>query len=203
MIIAPAFTNGTTSTIHRLIVCGLNGMNFYKVETLAKAYKQKYYERIIDDSINAPNQLGYLIQRVNGHFLFTCITEFPDSKTGQMKCWPNGTSFYFSNEIPIDYEWTLAPELDNNLEKPNQKELRDIQRRAMQHLIYPHYWEEYESHYSNELDWFASRILVAQSATMRMTNGELAGQKIDGRKTRRELVAMEGDLRFYSPWVLN
>ena len=172
---------------------------FHKVETLAKAYKQKYHERIIDESINAPNQLGYLIQRVNGHFLFTCITEFPDSKTGQMKCWPNGTSFYFSNEIPIDYEWTLAPELDNNLEKPNQKELRDIQRRAMQHLIYPHYWEEYESHYSNELDWFASRILVAQSATMSVSDDQWrTGWTKDWmvEKTRRELVAMEGDLRF-------
>ena len=172
---------------------------YHRVAMLGKAYKQRFPERFIDDEIDAPRHLGYLIQRFNGHFLFTAVVEFPCPDTGQMKCWPNGTSFYFSNDTEIDHEWTLAPELDNDLEKPDPTELRKIQRRAMEHLIYPPYWNEYIDHYPNELDWFAKRVLVAQSATMSINDEQWrTGWSRDwmAAKTQHELQTLEGDLRF-------
>ena len=172
---------------------------FHKVKTLSKLYKQKYYDRKIDDEINAPERLGYLIQRLNGHFFFTCVTEFPDEQTGQMKCWPNGTSFYFSNDIDIDHEWTLAPELDNDFIKPNEAQHRVIQRNAMRHLIYPDYWDEYHNHYPQELDWFSNRVLTAQSATMSITDEQWRTgwtREWMQQKTQHELTVLEGDLRF-------
>ena len=109
-----------------------------------------FQDKLLDEEINAPDQLGYLIQRVNGQFLFTCVSEFPDSNQTN-KCWANGTSFYFSNESSIDYDWTLSPELDNNVEKPDRRELSLIQQQAMKHLIYPLYWDDNIDQHKPEL----------------------------------------------------
>jgi len=172
---------------------------YHRVDVLREAYKQKYPDKLIDEENKAPLKVGYLIQRLNGHFMFTAVAEFDNAWNGKRGVWPNGTSFYFSNDIEIDYEWTLSPELDNDLDKPDPRELSVIQKRAMRHLIFPFYWDDNASDFSNELDWFSKRVLVAQSPNLNTTDEMWrTGWSRDWmvEKTKRELTAIEGDLRF-------
>ena len=110
---------------------------YHRVDVLKTAYQKKYTDKLFYEENDAPFKVGYLIQRLNGHFMFTAVAEFIDDKTGKTGVWPNGTSFYFSNDIEIDYEWTLSPELDNDLDKPDPRELSVIQKQAMRHFNIP------------------------------------------------------------------
>ena len=139
----------------------------HKVNTLRGLYAKKYPDKIIDPTTDAPHQLGYLIQRVNGHFLYSAVTEFESN--GKVKSWMNGTSFYFSNHEPLTYDWANSPELDNEIGYESEYDWMMNNFGATTELLFPDYIKEHGKDHP-AFDWLARRTMISQSAAMNISD---------------------------------
>ena len=169
----------------------------HKVNTLREHYAKKYPDKQIDPVTDVPHQLGYMIQRLNGHFLYTAVCEFVGTD-GKIKSWANGTSFYFSNDEPITYDWAHSPEMHNDLiqDTPDNWLIQNFQ--AATELLYPAYIEEHGTDHP-AFDWLGKRVMIGQSSSLGITDEQYRnGWSRDWmvQKTRQELRVLQGDLRF-------